>query len=117
MGGFQIWDSLEKCYRMWRGQDTRGEEKERDGRTWDKGALEVCGGRDAPCVIAGRWWRKEVKRRLDTTKMFLMFEAEKHMRGKEGRGSEAGRPRMKADVRSPEDSSSVKPSNRKEEYI
>lgn len=95
-----------------------GDEKERDGRSWDKGAMEVeYGGCGAPCVIAGRWWRKEVKRRLDTTKMFLMFEAEKRVRGNGGRGREAGRPRMKADVRSPEESSSVKPSNRKAEYI
>lgn len=70
----------------------------------------------ALCMLAGWWWRKEVKRRLDTTKMFLMFEAEKSVRGRR-RGREAGRPCMKADVRSPEESSSVKPSNRKAEYI
>lgn len=66
-----------------RGHDTRG----RDGAGWggwggegaglgDEGPLEVeYGGCGAPCAIAGRR-REEVKRRLDTTKMFLMSEAE-----------------------------------------
>lgn len=48
------------------------------------------GGCGAPCVIAGRWWRKEVKRRLDTTKMFLMSEAEKRVRGKGGERERGG---------------------------
>lgn len=40
-----------------RGQDTRGEEKERDGRSWDKGAMEVayggmwCSVRDSRSVV------------------------------------------------------------------
>lgn len=50
------------------------------------------------CMLAGWWWRKEVKRCLDTTKMSLMYEVEKSVRGRR-RGREAGRPCMKADVR------------------
>lgn len=89
----------------------------------DKGPLEVeYGGCGAPCAIAGRR-REEVKRRLDTTKMFLMSEAEERGEGAGGwgggvlEGGGGGRPRMKADVRSPEESPSVKPSNGKEEYV
>lgn len=88
----------------------------------DKGPSEVeYGGCGAPCAIAGRRW-EEVKRRLDTTKMFLMSEAEERGEGGGGwwwgrQGGGGGRPRMKADVRSPEESPSVKPSNGKEEYV
>lgn len=53
----------------------------------DKGPLEVeYGGCGAPCAIAG-WRREEVKRRLDTTKMFLISEAEERSKGR-GRGAE-----------------------------
>lgn len=54
--------------------------------------------------------------------MFLMSEAEGRGEGAGGwwgvvEGGGGGRPRMKADVRSPEESPSVKPSNGKEEYV
>lgn len=56
------------------------------------------GGWGVLCMLAGWWWRKGVKRRLDMTKMFLLFEAEKSAKKRAG-DREEGRTCMKADVR------------------
>lgn len=73
-------------------------------------------------MLAGWWWRRGeggVKGCLDTTKMFLMFEAERARKCEGEKERERSRQAMHESrcQRSPEESSSVKPSNGKAEYI
>lgn len=73
------------------------------------------------CIVHVSWSVVEgvVKRCPDTTKMFLMFEAGRARKCEWERERERGKQAMHESrcQRSPEESSSVKPSNRKAEYI